>query len=48
VDWVIPGEYEDNDVGVDVRLQGPGESEYRVDGLLTEAEMAGVGGFCLT
>lgn len=30
-----PGEHDDSEVGVDVRLlQGPGESEYLVDGLL--------------
>jgi hypothetical protein len=46
VGWTIPGEYEDMDVGVDVGLQGPGESEYLVEGLLTDAEIAGVGGFC--
>jgi hypothetical protein len=35
-DWVIPGEYEDIDMGVVFRLlQGSGESEYSDDGLLT-------------
>lgn len=30
-----PGEHEEREVGVEVRLlQGPGESEYLVDGLL--------------
>ena len=32
------------DVGVDVRLKGPGDSEWRVDELLLLAAKLGVGG----
>lgn len=46
--WTIPGETDDNVVGVDVLLHTPGELEYLVEGLLAEAN-AGVGGgrFCM-
>lgn len=45
----MPGEYDDNEVGVDVRLlKGPGESEYRVEGLLVEVTIGpGVGKSCV-
>lgn len=46
VGCMIPGEYEDKEVGVDVLLlHGPGESEYlvAVEGLLAEVKF-GVGG----
>lgn len=47
-EWTIPGEQEDSDVGVDVRLHIPGDPEYLVDGLLAVG-MLGVGGgkFCV-
>ena len=41
---VIPGECEDTDVGVDVLLNGPGDSEYRVEAVLLRAAKFGVGG----
>ena len=34
---VAPGEYEDIDVGVDEMLKGPGDSEYRVEGVVDSA-----------
>lgn len=41
----IPGEYDDNEVGVDVLLHIPGDSEYLVEGLLVEAKKGvGAGG----
>jgi hypothetical protein len=35
---VIPGEYDDNDVGVDPRLQILGDSEYLVEGLVADLQ----------
>lgn len=37
VDNVTPGEYEDIDVGVEDILNGPGDSESRVDGVVDRA-----------
>lgn len=37
VDKATPGEYEDIDVGVDETLKGPGDSEYRVEGVVERA-----------
>lgn len=44
----MPGEEEESEVGVDVRLHIPGELEYLVEGLLAVG-MLGVGGgrFCV-
>lgn len=39
----MPGEYEESDVGVEPRLQMPGDSEYLVEGVLAEGKK-GVGG----
>jgi hypothetical protein len=37
VDNATPGEYEDMDVGVEDTLKGPGDSEYRVEGVVERA-----------
>lgn len=36
------GEWEDIEVGVEVRLKGPGDSEHRVEGLLVYPLRSGV------
>lgn len=41
-DKITPGEYEDIEVGVEETLKGPGDSEYRVDGVV-ERVYCGVG-----
>jgi hypothetical protein len=38
----VPGEYEDIDVGVEETLNGPGDPEYRVEGV-AESAYCGVG-----
>ena len=42
--YVIPGECEEMDVGVDVLLKGPGDSEARVEALLLRAASPAEGG----
>ena len=42
LDNVVPGAEDDIDVGVDDTLKGPGESEYRVEGV-AERAYCGVG-----
>lgn len=46
----IPGEYEESEVGVEPRLQIPGDSEYLVDGVLAEGKngVGGGGRFCVS
>lgn len=47
VECTTPGEYEDNEVGVEPRLHMPGDSEYLVEGVLAEGikgVVAGGGG----
>jgi hypothetical protein len=41
-DKVVPGEYDDIEVGVDDTLKGPGDPEYLVDGV-AESAYCGVG-----
>lgn len=36
LECISPGEYEDNEVGVEPRLHMPGDSEYLVEGLLAD------------
>lgn len=36
-DNTMPGEYEDMEVGVEETLNGPGDSEYRVEGVVESA-----------
>jgi hypothetical protein len=42
LDMVLPGEYEEIDVGVEETLKGLGDPEYRVDGV-AESAYCGVG-----
>ena len=37
IDSATPGEYDDMEVGVEETLKGPGDSEYRVDGVVDRA-----------
>jgi hypothetical protein len=42
LDIAVPGEYDDMDVGVEETLNGPGDPEYRVEGV-AESAYCGVG-----